>query len=266
MFFSSATSRFRLLVATAFLSILAMAFFATHFLDAKRARNEEAAAAATLSKLHIEGVKSAQAETRARIGGEAEPNRAAALPVYDPQAEFAHTALKTIKVKTIAIRPIEEASESLDSRAAEQQATRMRLELAGAKAPQDAGMDPARAVVAAQPPVQAAAVDSIVTGSIRTEAPAAALARLPAPPVAANGAFSVQLAAAPSEDEARNVAQTLQSQFPDDLGRRGLVVLLATVKDRTVYRVRVAELSREQANELCGKLRSQRAACFVARD
>ena len=77
--------------------------------------------------------------------------------------------------------------------------------------------------------------------------------------------YFVQLAASGSEEEAQRLSHKLQAELGDNLGQRELLVFTGTVKDKTVYRVRVGELSREEANAMCQRLKGKKA-CFVAKD
>ncbi len=106
---------------------------------------------------------------------------------------------------------------------------------------------------AAVPPAQAAPV--------RT-ASAAATASAPAE----GGGFAVQLAAPRTEAEARSVSARLQSKYASELGSLQPVIHAASVKDKTVYRVRVVGLSRAAAVNLCEKLKAAGGACFLARE
>jgi hypothetical protein len=172
------------------------------------------------------------------------------------------------KVKTLVVRPDGDIVEVAASTPAIQQPV-----IAVATTPSSAVAPPSRtqvAVSASAPPSPAPAQavptppeamrvsSSDITGSL----PKAA--RTPQP--AANGGFFAQLAASANEDEARRTAQQLKSQLSDHLGARDLVVIQASVKDKTVYRVRVADMSRDDANALCNRLRNAKAACFVTRD
>jgi SPOR domain len=93
----------------------------------------------------------------------------------------------------------------------------------------------------------------------------------PAPrPVGVAVAFArgyfIQLAASPSEDEARKLAARFRERLSAGLGARDLSIQQANVKEKSFYRVRVADLSRDEATQLCARLRSERAACFVAHE
>lgn len=99
-------------------------------------------------------------------------------------------------------------------------------------------------------------------------APRAAPARVAAaePADDAGGSYAVQLAASPSEQEARAAAQRMTSRFGGELGGRSAAVRKAEVSGKTVYRVRVGGMSKEGAAALCGRLQSAGGNCFIARN
>ncbi len=86
------------------------------------------------------------------------------------------------------------------------------------------------------------------------------------PPSSAGGGFAVQLAAPASEAEAKSTAARLRQRFAAELGGHSPSIRAASVGDKTVYRVRVGGLSREDATALCSKLQGKGGACFVARN
>jgi hypothetical protein len=43
-------------------------------------------------------------------------------------------------------------------------------------------------------------------------------------------------------------------------------VVKAEIGDKSIYRVRVGSLSREEATSLCGKIKSKGGECFVAKN
>ena len=93
-------------------------------------------------------------------------------------------------------------------------------------------------------------------------APAAADDTVQTTSSTAGGAFAVQLAAPASEQEARDAAARAQKQYASVLGGHQPTVRKASDKD--VYRVRVSNLSKDEADALCGKLKAAGGACFVA--
>lgn len=81
-----------------------------------------------------------------------------------------------------------------------------------------------------------------------------------------SGGFAVQLAAPASEAEARQSMARLQRKFASELAGHHLKYHLAKVAGKTVFRVRVAGMSREAAASLCQKLQGKGGNCFVAKD
>jgi hypothetical protein len=108
---------------------------------------------------------------------------------------------------------------------------------------------------------------SAPAASVRT-ASAAPTATAPAPAPAAEGGgnYAVQLAAPRSEAEAQSVAGHLQSKYAGELGGMQPVIRKAEIKDKTVYRVRIANLTHAAAVSLCEKLKAAGGACFLARE
>jgi cell division septation protein DedD len=83
---------------------------------------------------------------------------------------------------------------------------------------------------------------------------------------ATGGGFVVQLGAPGSEKEARDTFATLQRKFPNDLNSYRPIIRKAEVGEKTIYRLRVGPLSREDATALCTRLQSAGGACFVAKN
>jgi hypothetical protein len=93
----------------------------------------------------------------------------------------------------------------------------------------------------------------------------AALAEPVSPPAASTGgAFSVQLTTSGSEGEGRTAFKALQQKFAGELGSRSPVIRKHEADGKTVYRVRVGPMSKEEANSLCSRLKTAGGACFVA--
>ncbi len=78
------------------------------------------------------------------------------------------------------------------------------------------------------------------------------------------GGFAVQFGATGSEADARALMKTVADKYRAQLGGLRPTFKMATVNDKTVYRVRVAGMSKESANAICGKVKSSGGACFVA--
>ena len=94
--------------------------------------------------------------------------------------------------------------------------------------------------------------------------------RGPAPVAAeatnAVGGFSVQLSVMNSEDEARKQYQAFQRKYAGPLAGRSPLIRAAEVNGKTIYRVRVGPMSRDDATELCTKLKAAGGPCFVAKN
>ncbi|PPD11347.1 MAG: sporulation protein, partial [Methylocystis sp.] len=83
-----------------------------------------------------------------------------------------------------------------------------------------------------------------------------------APP--SKGGFAVQFGAADSEADARELLKTVVSKYRSQLGGLKPTFKMATVNDKTVYRVRVGAVSKESANAICSKVKATGGSCFVA--
>lgn len=88
----------------------------------------------------------------------------------------------------------------------------------------------------------------------------------PQPTAGKPGGFAVQLAAPPSEAQARQTMANLEKKFAGELGTYHLKYREASVADKSVYRVRVVGLSHEEAATLCQKLQAKGGNCFVVKD
>ncbi|MDB5512946.1 MAG: hypothetical protein JWR08_2429 [Enterovirga sp.] len=82
-------------------------------------------------------------------------------------------------------------------------------------------------------------------------------------PSAGGGTYAVQLAVRPTEQDARAAWDRLGERFAADLGGKPATVTEAQVNGKTVYRVRVTPLSRQDANTLCTRLKSSGGQCWV---
>ena len=81
-----------------------------------------------------------------------------------------------------------------------------------------------------------------------------------------SGTFAVQLAAPASEAEAKATAARLQGQYATELNGHKTVVRKADLgAGRTVYRVRVANLTKDEAVSICESLKSSGGQCFISR-
>ncbi len=83
---------------------------------------------------------------------------------------------------------------------------------------------------------------------------------------AGSGAYAVQLGAPPSEAEANATAARFQKKYADQLGAYQPSIVKATSGTKSVYRIRVGNLSQDAAKTLCSKLQTGGGACFVVRN
>jgi hypothetical protein len=77
------------------------------------------------------------------------------------------------------------------------------------------------------------------------------------------GGARVQLAALPSDAEARSEFTRFQERFPDLLGGLELFVPTVEVEGRTWYRLQVGPLDASGAQQLCSALRERGQDCIV---
>jgi hypothetical protein len=85
-------------------------------------------------------------------------------------------------------------------------------------------------------------------------------------PIPAKGTYAVQLAAPESEQEARAIQVKVMKKLGSELTGFHTSIRKAAVGDKTVYRVRVGDLSREEAVALCQRMQSGGTDCFVAKN
>ena len=74
----------------------------------------------------------------------------------------------------------------------------------------------------------------------------------------------MQFGATGSEADARALMKTVVEKYRAQLGGLKPTFKMATVNDKTVYRVRVAGMGKESANAICGKVKASGGTCFVA--
>ena len=80
------------------------------------------------------------------------------------------------------------------------------------------------------------------------------------------GKYGVQLAAPSSVEEARALIDTMRARYPNDLAQQWAEILPVTLPKGVFYRVVIGPLaSEQQASQLCSRLRSQGAECFLRR-
>src|SRR5271163_4871287 len=86
-----------------------------------------------------------------------------------------------------------------------------------------------------------------------------------ATPATASGGWAVQLAAPRSEAEAKSEAARLTGKYGADLNGSAIGVHKAVVNGETIYRLRVAGLSKADAAALCARLKGEGGECFIAK-
>jgi cell division septation protein DedD len=89
-----------------------------------------------------------------------------------------------------------------------------------------------------------------------------------AQPATASGGsgFSVQLGAEGSQDSARAKFNRVKGQHSDVLGDQNANIRTAEVNGRSVYRIRVGNMTRQDAVGLCERLKADGGSCFVAKN
>ena len=86
------------------------------------------------------------------------------------------------------------------------------------------------------------------------------------PVVEGAGGFAVQLAAPASEADAKAALNKYVKKYSGVLTGHHLGYHRASSNGKTVYRLRVSSLSKEQAVSMCEKLKSEGGTCFVAKN
>jgi len=123
---------------------------------------------------------------------------------------------------------------------------------------------PAAAAAKQKAPQKLAAIDpkTQAEGPVENEANEAAAPD--AAPHAGNGGFAVQFGAATSEPEARALMNKIVAKYGSRLGGHRPTFKIAKVGDKTVYRVRVHDISKDAAAKVCSEVKAGGDACFVA--
>ena len=76
----------------------------------------------------------------------------------------------------------------------------------------------------------------------------------------------MQVASRRSAEDAQDTFQVMRRDYPDILDGRQMAVQRAEIEGRgTFFRVRVMANSRDDALDLCSKLKSAGGSCFVTR-
>ncbi|RVU16023.1 SPOR domain-containing protein, partial [Methylobacterium oryzihabitans] len=80
------------------------------------------------------------------------------------------------------------------------------------------------------------------------------------------GGFSVQLSVRATESEARAAFKQAQERYAAELGGQQPLIRQAEVNGKSIYRVRVGPMAKENATSLCNKLQAAGGQCFVAKN
>ena len=77
--------------------------------------------------------------------------------------------------------------------------------------------------------------------------------------------YRIQLGAFSSERRAREAWEGYRKKYPDALGRRELIIDRASVRGKDYHRVQAGPLSRQDAWDICNRLKAVGQACAVMR-
>lgn len=182
-------------------------------------------------------------------------------PVDAPH-EPARPTVAPRKVKTVTVRPDGSRVDDAALPPAVAMATRAAPDASAAPPLKSGGPTPASAAKPATTP-KAAKVKPPAQNLAALEQPAEADVAAPAS-APSSGGFAVQFGAAGSEAEARALMKTVVAKYGSQLGGLKPTFKMATVGEKTVYRVRVAGMSKDSANAICGRVKAGGGACFVA--
>lgn len=183
--------------------------------------------------------------------------------VNAPHESGPPSAAQPRRVKTVTVRPDGSPVENEALPPAVAKATRPPPAAEPAPAATTGGT-PSSAAKPATTPKPAAKVKPPAPPKVAAveEPPADDSAEAAAP--TSKGGFAVQFGAAGSEADARALMKTVVAKYGAQLGGLKPTFKMATVNDKTVYRVRVAGVSKDSANAICAKVKAGGGACFVA--
>ena len=165
------------------------------------------------------------------------PDSPPAAPVVAPRPATPKTAARTPTTPKSPPASIADAASGVDAAAPPAPAKARQPASAGVKAPKAKPIEVADA---------SASVTPAATGQ--------------------GGAYGLQLAAAPSEQEARELFTRLQKKYSAELGPYHPTIRKADSGDKSVYRLRVGNLSQDQAKSICSQLQASGGSCFVVRN
>jgi hypothetical protein len=200
------------------------------------------------------------------------PAPAPAVPAPVVAAPTAPTAPAPTAPAVAAARPVAEAEAPAAPRRV--RAVPIKTDAEAAPRPQPRPVQAARPAPAAPEPDAANAPLRITPQAVRNSQrvasaePTEPAASRPATTSSAGGSggFTVQLGAEGSQESARAKFNKMKSDHSDVLGSQNANIRNAEVNGRSVYRIRVGNMSREQAVGMCERLKADGGSCFVARN
>jgi hypothetical protein len=86
-----------------------------------------------------------------------------------------------------------------------------------------------------------------------------------AAPGASTGSYLAQIGVRSSDSDARAQFDRLQQRFPIELSGFSPIIQQAESNGRTIYRIRVGPLSKQDADALCARLKASNGECFRAK-
>ncbi|MBB4196468.1 hypothetical protein CCR94_19915 [Rhodoblastus sphagnicola] len=202
--------------------------------------------------------KQAQATSAAAIATPAPPAPGSAAPSSatsgsaGPQQGGEAPPMAPKKVKTVSIRADGSLLNAADAK------PRSTLPTLAAGGP---GAAPPIPVARPAPPRAPSTTEAALQAKPKAK-PEPAAAAAPA----ASGDWAVQLAGAPTEEEARAAASRYAEKYAAALQGRHPTFVSAQVGAKTIYRVRVGHMSKEAANSMCNAIKGQGGACFTAKN
>ncbi len=192
------------------------------------------------------------------------PAPLATAPATPSPAAQPPAAAEPRRVRAVPIRPDEGAPTRAQAQPRVVPANPRTAPVATAPEPEDANA-PLRITPQASRAPQRAATP-LQPGTVPTSSSTPQTTQSTTAPATSGSGFTVQLAAEGSEDAARAKFNRMRGQYSETLGSQNPNIRSAEVNGRSVYRVRVGNMSREEAVSLCEKLKSDGGSCFVARN
>jgi SPOR domain len=194
----------------------------------------------------------------------AAPAPQASAPATPTPAAQPPAVAEPRRVRAVPIRPDEGAPTRAQAQPRVVPANPRPAATAAAPEPEDANAPLRITPQAGRPPQRAAT--AVQPGTVPSSSSAPQTTQSTPAPATGGSGFTVQLAAEGSEDAARAKFNRMRGQYSETLGSQNPSIRSAEVNGRSVYRVRVGNMSREEAVSLCEKLKSDGGSCFVARN